>query len=66
MYKKTGIISLMLLISVTAGAQTLTEHFQRANALVQEKKLNEAINEYEAVLRLHPKNGLAHLQLGLI
>ncbi len=62
------VIILLFIVFLPAGlrAQTFIDHLKRGNELVKADKLADAITEYKKVIELHPKNGIARLQLGLV
>lgn len=65
-YRRIVLCLLILCFGGSAQAQDFVEQFQQANALVIEGKLDEAIAEYQNLLKSYPKNSLLYLQLGLI
>ncbi len=65
---------MLLLISCAAGSKTekkdkalmIEEHFQLAYRAAERGDLEEAVREYQKVLRLDSKNAKAHLNLGIV
>jgi tetratricopeptide (TPR) repeat protein len=68
----------LLLISCAGGSKTakeekavkkaasVEEHFQMAFTAAERGNLDEAVTEYEQVLKLDSKNAKAHLNLGIV
>lgn len=52
-------------LATTIFAQGSAEHIDKGNALAQEKKFAEAIQEYQQALSLAPNNSRTNLLLGL-
>jgi Tfp pilus assembly protein PilF len=63
---RLGIGLFILFFTFIGSAQTFIDHMEKGNELVKKDKLADAIVEYKKVIELHPANGIARLQLGLI
>jgi len=55
----------LFLFAHTAEAGTIEDHILSGNKFVQDKKYQEAIREYETVIKIDPQNPEANLLLGL-
>jgi len=65
--------AMLLLISCAGGSKTekkdkainIAEHFELGFRAAEKGNLEEAIFEYQSVLKLDPKHSRAHLNLGI-
>jgi len=64
--KKIIIFLVFVSMAFSGFAEEVADRFQEANYFIQGKDYDKAILEYEAVLKIEPRQPIAHLQLGLL